>query len=287
MGQEQASQYQDASATFERDPTSLPAEGKMIIPADSSPASTILTAAQRVTRRAAILRTATGALLGMTGLSLQLPPSVAATAGFTPAPSGRARTTDTFVAPSRLPSEFSLPAPLREVPLDPGGGFDLPVGRFRATFIPRAGLLGPGGDPEALLKESMVMGMIITCREKIWWIESEPAGGRAFNLAAYSAGEAPGEPDRTAILSGKGGVSAGGAGLVEFALQTVSAMARSEHHDQIAAAIMSQSDGTYAGQVSVIEGNDKTHGYCHHRCKDKSGSAHRRCHRRCRKNRRH
>jgi hypothetical protein len=135
----------------------------------------------------------------------------------------------------------------------------------------------------------MVMGMVITCLEKIWWIESEPVGDRAFNMLVYAAGEASGEPDRTAILSGQGVVPAHGGGLVEFALQTVSALAQSEHHDQIDATITSQPDGTYAGRVDVADhyGKGNGHGDCHHHCNKKSGKGARRCRKRCRRHHGH
>jgi len=243
--------------------------------------------ATRVTRRAAVRGAAAGVALVAAALSIQMSSPVAAVSGTEQTPPLRVRTAYTFVAATRLPSEFTLPAPLHAVPLDASSGFDLPIGRFRATFIPRAGLLGPDGNPDVLLKEPLVIGMVITCLDKIWWIESEPAGGRAFNMVAYAAGAAPGEQGLTAILSGQGTVAADGGKLVNFALQTASALVRSVHQDQIVAAITSQPDGSYGGRVDVIESQDKSHGYCHHRCKNKSGTAHRKCRKRCRKHRRH
>ncbi len=245
--------------------------------------------AATVSRRAAICGVAASAVLGAAGLSSQVTAPVSALSGAEPASPRNLRTADTFVAPSRLPEDFALPAPLQAVPLDPGSGFDLPIGLFRATFIPRASLLGPGGDPHVLLKEPLVIGMVITCLEKIWWIESEPAGGQAFTMVAYSAGAGPGEPDRTAILSGRGVVSPDGAGLVDFSLQTVTELARSDHHDQIVAAITSHPDGTYAGQVDVADyyGKGNGHGDCHHHCNKKSGTGATRCRRRCRRHHGH
>jgi hypothetical protein len=179
-----------------------------------------------------------------------------------------------------MPADFALPAALESVPLDPQTGFDLPVGQFRATFIPRVGLLGPGGKPERLLQEPMVMAMVVTCLQDIWWIESEPAGDRTFTMVAYAAEDATAGSSRMAVLSGQGVVASDGGSAVTFALQTVPALAGSDLHDQITASVAMQSDGSYEGQVVVVEKNYK-HGKCRKRCKGKPKAGKRRCRRRC------
>jgi hypothetical protein len=64
------------------------------------------------------------------------------------------------------------------------------MGRYRATFIPRAGLLGPAGDPQRLVQESMTMAMVVTCLKDVWWIESEPAGEQTLSNVANAADRA-------------------------------------------------------------------------------------------------
>jgi hypothetical protein len=130
----------------------------------------------------------------------------------------------------------------------------------------------------------MVMAMVVTCLQDIWWIESEPAGDRTFTMVAYAAADSSGGSSRTAVLSGEGVAAGDGGKGVEFSLQTVPALARSDRHDQITAIVSAQPDGSYEGQVAVIERYSKGHGRCHKRCKDKSDPAgRRRCRRRCRR----
>jgi hypothetical protein len=163
------------------------------------------------------------------------------------------------------------------------------MGRYRATFIPRAGLLGPAGDPQRLVQESMTMAMVVTCLKDVWWIESEPAGEQTFSIVAYAADRATRGSSRTAVLSGKGVVAAGGEKRVEFSLQTVPALAHSDAHDQIMASVTSHPDGSYEGRVDVVEEQYRKgghgHGECHKRCDNKSGGAQGKCHRRCRHHR--
>lgn len=241
-----------------------------------------------LTRRNAIKGVVGGTALGVVGLPAAVQAQALASAEQVTTPPSRMRRGDTFLAASQAPVDFALPAELESVSLDPQAGFDLPIGRFRATFIPRAGLLGPQGDPQRLLQEPMIMAMVVTCLKKIWWIESEPAGDQTFTMVAYAADEAAGGSGRLAVLSGQGVVPDRGRG-VEFSLQTVPALAGSDRHDQITATVSAQPDGSYEGQVEVTEVAAEKyphgHGDCHKRCSKKSGTAHRRCKHRCRKHR--
>lgn len=241
--------------------------------------------AASLTRRAIITGVASGATVGSVGLPGQLHNQTSARPKPKASPPRGTRTSSTFQAASQAPTEFSLPTALESVPLDPLAGFDLPIGPFRATFIPRAGLLGPTGDPERLLREPLIMAMVVTCLKDLWWIESEPAGDQTFTMVAYAAESAPGGSHRTAVLSGQGVVTAEGGHKVQFSLQTVPALTGSDRHDQLTATVVAQSDGSYEGQVAVTEVSAEKygHGPCHKRCKDKSGEAQRQCNHRCHK----
>ena len=241
-----------------------------------------------ISRRNAIKRVATSTALGAAGLPRLGWARTSDASQSTGASPRRTRTATTFLTASQAPTEFSLPVELESVPFDQQAGFDLPIGRFRATFIPRAGLLGPEGDPQRLLQESTTMAMVVTCLKDIWWIESEPAGGQTFSMVAYAADQQTRGSSRTAVLSGQGVVAADGEKRIEFSLQTVPALAHSAAHDQIAASVTSQPDGSYEGRVDVVEEQyhkgGHGHGECHKRCDNKSGGAQGKCHRRCRKN---
>lgn len=263
-----------------------------------APTGTLLSQAERTrargmrpaifSRRDAVARAAASVALGAAGLPAQGGARTPAAQSQPAAPRRRRRTAARFEAASQAPTEFVLPATLEGVPLDPRTGFDLPIGRFRATFIPRAGLLGPDGDPQRLLQEPMTMAMVVTCLKDIWWIESEPAGNKTFTMMAYAADEVAGESGRLAVLAGQGVVAADGGGRIEFSLQTVPALAGSDHYDQITAAVTALPDGSYEGQVEVIEeshrkGNGHGQRRCHRRCDDKPKAKKRRCKKRCRK----
>jgi hypothetical protein len=241
-----------------------------------------------ISRRNAIKQVATSTALGAVGLPRLGMAKTSDSSQSRASPLRRTRTATTFQAASQTPTEFSLPVVLESVPFDPQAGFDLPIGRYRATFIPRAGLLGPEGDPQRILQESMTIAMVITCLKDVWWIESEPAGGQTFSMVAYAADQATRGSRRTTVLSGQGIVAADGGKQVEFSLQTVPALAQSDAHDQIMASVTSQPDGSYEGRVDVVEEKYRKaghgHGECHKRCDNKSGGAQGKCHRRCRKN---
>ncbi len=264
------------------DASSQAPTGAHALPADRPPARGTLAAV--FSRRDAVAGVATGVALGAVGLPGQ---GRARTPSHTAAPRRQKRSATTFEAASQAPTEFVLPAALDAVPLDPRTGFDLPIGQFRATFIPRAGLLGPDGDPQRLLTEPLVMGMVVTCLKEVWSIESAPAGDRTFTIAAYAVDEASEESGRLAVLAGQGLVAADGGGRVEFSLQTVPALAGSDRFDQITAAVAAQPDGSYEGQVEVTEVSAEKYGHgqrkCHRRCEGKSKAKKRRCKHRCRK----
>ncbi|MDF3039801.1 MAG: hypothetical protein K0Q71_2507 [Thermomicrobiales bacterium] len=259
--------------------------GAHVSPADGASARGTLPAA--FSRRDAVAGVATSVALGAAGLPGQARARMPATPRRAATPRRRGRTATAFEAASQAPSEFTLPAALDAVPLDPRTGFDLPIGQFRVTFIPRAGLLGPDGDPQRLLTEPLVMGMVVTCLKEVWSIESAPAGDRTFTIAAYAVDEASEESGRLAVLAGQGLVAADGGGRVEFSLQTVPALAGSARFDQITASVAAQPDGSYEGQVEVTEVSAEKYGHgqrkCHRRCEGKSKAKKRRCKHRCRK----
>ncbi|MFN8590415.1 MAG: hypothetical protein U0031_03055 [Thermomicrobiales bacterium] len=220
---------------------------------------------------------------GVAGVSETLRMVERAAASPKRARSSSVQAASTFLPASQSPDEFALPAALAAVPLDPAAGFDLEMGDFRPTFIPRAGLFGQGGDADRLVREPLVAGLVITCLKDTWWIESEPSGERTFTITAYAPEHAAGGSGKTAMLSGVGTVAPDG--NVSLSLQTVPALARSTEHDLIVSEVSIDRDGSYTGHVSVARRSSYKHGHgsCRKRCDKKSQGAKRRCHQRCRR----
>lgn len=228
-----------------------------------------------VSRRGLVNGVAGSAALGVVGLPK---PAPAAASSFgagraelsraSPAPTG------TFPPASQPPRAVALPTALQGVPLDPQSGFDLPNGRFRATFVPRAGLVGPQGQPEALLREPMVVGMVISCLQDVWWIESEPATGSAFNLVLYRSPR-DGGAGRQAVMTGQGMVGGANGAGIDFSVQTLPSAPRLAGIDPAQASGTIRSDGSTVGTF----GGE----YCRKNCHDHCGKnwSHKHCRKHC------
>jgi hypothetical protein len=107
-----------------------------------------------------------------------------------------ATTIDRVIPNPELPFHPTVP----NVSLDFDQAVGMPVHDRMAIVIPAAGLLGPCGDLGGLLRAPMVWGVIISPRNEVWVVETEPTIGNAFGIRVTT------EPGKC-VISGQGTVA--------------------------------------------------------------------------------